>query len=447
MQKGSVKPPLDSPEAYLGSKLIVSNLEEAYHLRDREVQIENSPPYTRVKILTVVGARPNFMKVAPIIRAVREHNRVGKGPSVHHLLVHTGQHYDALMSDQFFADLDLPEPDVHLGIGSGSQGSQTAEILQKFEDILLSQSPDVVIVVGDVNSTVACALATAKLPVESTRTKPLLAHVEAGLRSFDRNMPEEINRVLTDHMADLLFVTEPSGVENLEREGIPAGRIHFVGNTMIDSLLGLRDRADGSPILRELGLIEANGSKSSILHYSVLTLHRPSNVDKPEAFRQILEGISGLSRRMPIIFPVHPRTRKRIDEFGFDQYFQEAGQKGSDGIRLIPPLGYLDFLCLMKNAVLVLTDSGGIQEETTCLGVSCVTLRENTERPVTIEHGTNLLAGISVAGVRAAIARQLSRCQRICIPEKWDGKAAQRIVSILASSVRNMGDSFAEGLR
>ena len=416
-------------------------------MREKEVQIENPRPDARVKILTVVGARPNFMKVAPIIRAVREHNRVGEGPSIQHVLVHTGQHYDALMSDQFFADLDLPEPDVHLRVGSGSQGSQTAEILQRFEAVLLSESPDVVIVVGDVNSTVACALATAKLPADSSRRRPLLAHVEAGLRSFDRNMPEEINRVLTDHMADLLFVTEPSGVENLQREGVPTEKIHFVGNTIIDSLMGLRDRADGSPILSELGLIGANRSNGSILTYSVLTLHRPSNVDKPEAFRQVLGGISELSRQMPLIFPVHPRTRKRIDEFGFDQHFREAGQKRSDGIRLISPLGYVDFLCLMKNARLVLTDSGGIQDETTCLGVSCVTLRENTERPATIEHGTNLLAGASVAGIRVAIARQLSRRQRIRIPEKWDGKAAQRIVSILASAVRNMGGSFAEVLR
>jgi UDP-N-acetylglucosamine 2-epimerase (non-hydrolysing) len=387
-----------------------------------------------IKIISVVGARPNFMKVAPIIRAIDEHNKRGIGPEIQHLLVHTGQHYDALMSDRFFTDLALPKPDVHLGAGSGSQASQTAEILQKFENVLVQEYPDAVIVVGDVNSTVACALATAKFPLAPGRRRPLIAHVEAGLRSFDRAMPEEINRTVTDHLADLLFVTEKSGLVNLRREGIPPEKIFLVGNTMIDSLLIFKDRANESPILNQLGLCvgtSKNGGRHSARPYALLTLHRPSNVDEAEAFRNILSGLSELSRKLPIIFPVHPRTRKRLEEFQFGEYFQTGATENRNGIRLIDPLGYVDFLCMMKNARLVLTDSGGIQEETTCLGVPCVTIRENTERPVTVRHGTNVIAGMTVEGIRKAIARQLSRTRRASIPEKWDGKTAQRIVEIL----------------
>jgi UDP-N-acetylglucosamine 2-epimerase (non-hydrolysing) len=392
-----------------------------------------------IKLLFVVGARPNFMKVAPIIRAVREHNDRKMCSHVEHVLVHTGQHYDALMSDQFFADLKLPEPDVHLGIGSGSQAVQTAGILEKFDLVLSQQCPDVVIVVGDVNSTLACALATAKLTATSNAPRPLLAHVEAGLRSFDRAMPEEINRVVTDHLADFLFVTEKSGVVNLRREGIPSEKIFFVGNTMIDSLLTYKNRADESPVLKNLGLHtgdNTNGKRAGAKRYALLTLHRPSNVDEPEAFQAILKGLSDLNGQIEVIFPVHPRTRKRIAEFGFESYFQGNAAVGPTGIRLIDPLGYLDFLCMMKNARLVLTDSGGVQEETTCLGVPCVTLRENTERPVTVKHGTNVIAGTSSSGIRRAIAHQLTRKTRPCIPEKWDGKAAPRIVAVLARSAR-----------
>jgi UDP-N-acetylglucosamine 2-epimerase (non-hydrolysing) len=393
---------------------------------------------TKIKVLTVVGARPNFMKVAPIIQAIRHHNKQAHGAAIEHVLVHTGQHYDALMSDRFFDDLGLPKPDVHLGVGSGSQAAQTAEILQKFENVLSSEAPDIVIVVGDVNSTVACALATAKLPAVTGKLRPLLAHVEAGLRSFDRGMPEEINRVVTDHLADMLFVTEPSGLANLQHEGIPSDKVFFVGNTMIDSLRSFEVRADQSPILDQLGLrarAPQNGGVPPIRPYALLTLHRPSNVDEAEAFGNILEGLLDVSRELPIIFPVHPRTRRRIAEFGFGRYFQEDAREKARGIGLTDPLGYVDFLCMMKNARLVLTDSGGIQEETTCLGVPCVTIRENTERPVTVEHGTNVLAGTSVAGIRGAIARQMTRKHEVCAPDKWDGKAADRIVSIIAAKV------------
>lgn len=390
-----------------------------------------------IKIVSVVGARPNFMKVAPVIRAIHEHNEKGTSPFIRHLLVHTGQHYDSLMSDQFFADLGLPKPDVHLGAGSGSPAGQTADILSKFEKVLLGESPDVVVVVGDVNSTLACALATAKCSVAPGQPRPLVAHVEAGLRSFDRTMPEEINRIVVDHLADLLFVTERSGLANLRREGISSAKVHFVGNTMIDSLRSFQAAADTSTVLDRLGLrygSEGNGKHKTARPYVLLTLHRPANVDDRKAFQTILEGISKLGREFPIIFPVHPRTRKRIQEFGFEG--DCLGKVGSEGgICLVDPLGYVEFLSLMKNARLVLTDSGGIQEETTSLGVPCVTIRENTERPVTVKHGTNVLAGISVSGIRKAIARQLVRKKRTHIPEKWDGKAARRIVSILARSI------------
>lgn len=393
--------------------------------------------HAEIKILTVVGARPNFMKAAPIIRAIEKHNGGRKDRRIRHLLVHTGQHYDAIMSDRFFADLGLPKPDMHLGVGSGSHGEQTAQILTKFEALVSQEKPHIVVVVGDVNSTVACALATAKVSTVPGGRRPLIAHVEAGLRSFDRNMPEEINRVLTDQLADLLFVTEKAGLTNLRREGVAREKIFFVGNTMIDSLLAFKKQAEQSRVLDHLGLRagnNGNGNRRSIKHYALLTLHRPSNVDGRESFQQILEGLSELARDTEIIFPVHPRTCRRIDEFGFQNYFNDRSNGHNGGIRLIDPLGYLDFVCVMKNAHLVLTDSGGIQEETTCLGIPCVTIRENTERPVTLTHGTNVLAGISSAGIRKAIARQLTRKMKPCVPEKWDGKTAQRIVATLSKT-------------
>ena len=362
-----------------------------------------------MKVVTVVGARPNFMKAAPIIAAIRERNRAvpqsdtamihaRPGVTFNHLLVHTGQHYDALMSDSFFADLNLPNPDVHLSVGSASHAMQTGEIMQRFEGVLLREKPDVVIVVGDVNSTIACALVTSKITFDSTGTRPLLVHVEAGLRSFDRSMPEEINRIVTDHLCDLLFVTEESGVRNLRREGIEPSKVHFVGNTMIDSLLAFKDRAEASTVLDRLQLRapgNSNSDANSVIRYSLLTLHRPANVDDPGTFRNIIAGLESLGKECPIVFPVHPRTRQRIVEYGLesslevDDQLETGGSKRvRHGLVLTEPLGYLDFLCLMRHAAIVVTDSGGIQEETTCLGIPCVTVRENTERPVTIESGT-----------------------------------------------------------
>jgi UDP-N-acetylglucosamine 2-epimerase (non-hydrolysing) len=406
------------------------------------------------RIMTVVGARPNFMKAAPILAAVQRHNAAGAMPGeaaraaprshIHQLLVHTGQHYDASMSEQFFADLNMPRPDVHLDVGSGSHSVQTAEIMKRFEPVLLEWRPDAVLVVGDVNSTLACALVTSKMAFDDQGARPLIGHVEAGLRSFDRSMPEEINRILTDHLSDLLFVSEPSGCVNLQKEGIASQKVHFVGNTMIDTLLAFRCRADDPAFLKSLGLVENNSKKldaAAQRPYALLTLHRPANVDNREAFHGILEGISGLARKWPIIFPAHPRTQKRITEFGFAKYFAGlANHTDADsslipvpalGIRTISPQGYLHFVCLMKNASLVITDSGGIQEETTILGVPCVTVRDSTERPVTIDCGTNLLAGTSARGIQDAITRQMERKRSGRIPEKWDGHAAERIVSIL----------------
>lgn len=386
-----------------------------------------------MKIVSVVGARPNFMKVAPLVAAIDRYNAEapayasGDAPQIEHMLVHTGQHYDEAMSGSFFKDLGLPAPDVHLGVGSGSHAAQTAEIMKRFEPVLLDLRPDVVLVAGDVNSTVACALVASKAASASgARTR--VAHMESGLRSFDRSMPEEINRILTDHLSDLLFVTEPSGLKNLAHEGIPAEKVFFVGNTMIDSLVASRNRARRSDILQRLGLLQSCGSAIPL---ALLTLHRPANVDNREALIEILEGLRDLASAMPVVFPAHPRTRSRITEFGLDTYF--GGSPSSSGIMLTGPLGYLDFLCLMSHAVLAATDSGGIQEETTCLGVPCVTLRDNTERPVTITEGTNMLGGVGRQGIREAITKQLRSGRRGHIPEKWDGRAAGRIVSVLAA--------------
>jgi len=399
-----------------------------------------------MKIMMIVGARPNFMKAAPILAAIAAHNqkltKTATGEKLVCTLVHTGQHYDARMSDAFFSDLQMPHPDVFLGAGSGSHAVQTAEIMRRFEEVVLRENPDVVVVVGDVNSTLACALVTAKIVLPGGQARPLIAHVEAGLRSFDRAMPEEINRVLTDHLCDLLFVTEESGLRNLEREGVPQERVFFVGNTMIDSLLKYKDQADASPALDRLGLrVPAEkGKPAQIKPYALLTLHRPANVDDPATFQEILAGLDELMSSHPVVFPAHPRTQKQIEQCGLQSYF--AGDTKADGsashvapsagILMTGPQGYLDFLCLMKNARLVVTDSGGIQEETTCLGVPCVTVRENTERPVTVECGTNLLAGVAQGGIRESIARQLEARPGQQAPYLWDGRAAERIVEILA---------------
>jgi UDP-N-acetylglucosamine 2-epimerase (non-hydrolysing) len=415
---------------------------------------------TTAKILTVVGARPNFMKAAPIIAAIRVHNEcLGVSPhprdgsdshiALQNVLVHTGQHYDEAMSDQFFSDLNIPRPDIHMGVGSGSHAAQTAEIMKRFEEILLRERPDFLIVVGDVNSTLACALVAAKISFGGNRTRPLIAHVEAGLRSFDRDMPEEINRILTDHVADILFVSEESGLRNLRQEGISDEKVHFVGNTMIDSLLAFKGKADESRILESLGLRQvqpSNGSANGTTRYALLTLHRPSNVDQRAIFLNILEGLEELSTSCPVIFPVHPRTQKRINEFGFERFFdaknacedgEKSGSTRANGrIRLVDPLGYLDFLCLMQHATVVVTDSGGIQEETTCLGIPCVTVRENTERPITVKLGTNVLAGASRDGIRQATRRQLESKVVGTVPEAWDGKSAQRILDVICGEIR-----------
>lgn len=383
-----------------------------------------------MKVMIVVGARPNFMKAAPILRAIAANQQAED--AIAPMLVHTGQHYDVTMSDAFFKDLNLPEPDVYLGVGSGSHATQTAEIMRKFEAVLEAERPEIVVVVGDVNSTLACALVTAKISFASSGRRPLLAHVEAGLRSFDRTMPEECNRVLTDHLSDLLFVTEPSGMQNLQNEGIPPDRVFFVGNTMIDSLRAYENQAKQSSILRRLGLCTAN-SRSDCKGYVLLTLHRPANVDHRDAFVEILEGLQEVEQK--IIFPAHPRTQKKIRELGLESYFEKVEEarcfNRSAVIETIDPLGYIDFLCLMKHASLVITDSGGIQEETTCLGVPCVTVRDTTERPITVSVGTNVLAGTHCNGIRQAIRKQQSHYGKASIPELWDGKAGDRIVEAL----------------
>ncbi len=359
-----------------------------------------------MKIINVVGARPNFMKIAPIMAAYREAGELTP------LLVHTGQHYDEKMSDLFFRELGIPRPDINLGVGGGSHAVNTAEIMKAFEPVCLSERPDAVLVVGDVNSTIACGLVAVKLGIR-------LIHVEAGLRSFDRTMPEEINRLLTDSISDILFCTEQSGVDNLMREGVDPARVHLVGNVMIDTLLANRAKADRSLVLEELGLT-AGG-------YGVLTLHRPSNVDDAEVFGRIVAALEVIGRDLPIIFPVHPRTRNNM---GGTPNWQRL--EAIPGMRLIDPVGYLDFLKLMAEARIVLTDSGGIQEETTILGVPCLTLRENTERPVTAELGSNRLVGTATEAILAGCRDALAATGQAQVPPLWDGQAAGRIVRILS---------------
>ena len=362
-----------------------------------------------MKILCVAGARPNFMKIAPLMAAFRARNGIDP------ILVHTGQHYDERMSDLFFRQLEIPAPDINLGIGSGTQAWQTAEIMKAFEPVLLEQRPDVVLVVGDVTSTIACGLVAVKLGV-------MLVHVEAGLRSFDRAMPEEINRVLTDAISDLLLCTEQSGVDNLLREGVAPDRIALVGNVMIDTLLKNREKAASSPILEDLGLVGGD--------HAVVTLHRPSNVDDEAIFGRLLDALEVVQAERPVIFPIHPRTRQRLASTNLGRRVEAM-----KGMRLVDPLGYLEFLRLLSTARIVLTDSGGVQEETTILRVPCLTLRENTERPVTVAMGTNLLVGTDttriVAAYREALARDTDAAQ---VPPLWDGGAAERIVDrILAA--------------
>ncbi len=380
-------------------------------------------------IMHIVGARPNFMKIAPLIRAIEKHNQISH-LKLRQILVHTGQHYDEKMSALFFDHLGLPRPDIDLGVGSASHAVQTAEIMKRFEKVLLEHRPDAIIVVGDVNSTIACALVAAKIEyTDHYRRRPLIVHVEAGLRSFDRTMPEEINRLLTDQISDLLFITEESAKENLLREGIAEDKIFFVGNVMIDTLLQHLEKAKQSDILERLGLKEKR--------YALLTLHRPSNVDYKETFLQILEALKEISQTIPIIFPIHPRTQQRVKSFGLERFFSGfLGGHNDSQIRTIEPLGYLDFLKLMSLARLVLTDSGGIQEETTVLGVPCITIRENTERPVTIKEGSNTLVGTNKEKIIAAAQAVLNGAfAKRKIPPLWDGRAAERIVPILAQKL------------
>jgi len=346
------------------------------------------------------------MKVAPLHKAFQKY------PSIVHRIVHTGQHYDANMSKIFFDDLELPHPDVYLGIGSGSHAVQTAKIMVEFEKIVLAEKPDMVVVVGDVNSTVACSLVCSKLLIP-------VAHVEAGLRSFDRAMPEEINRIITDSIADLLFVSERSGLSNLRTEGIPDSKIFFVGNVMIDSLIDFKDKAGRSTIRKTIGV---EGKQ-----YAIVTLHRPSNVDVRENLASILTMLEKISKRHAVIFPVHPRTRKMIGEFKLVEKLRL-----NTNIILCDPLGYLDFLCLLESASLAITDSGGIQEESTYLGIPCFTMRENTERPVTVSEGTNTLMGFDYekSAIEAEAAFQ-GKHKKGHIPEFWDGKTAERIVKII----------------
>lgn len=360
-----------------------------------------------IKIIFVCGTRPNFIKIASIMRAFNEND------AFETLLVHTGQHYDTKMSHLFFEDLNIPRPDVNLEVGSGSHAVQTAEIMKRFEPVVLEFKPDYVLVVGDVNSTIACGLVAVKLGIK-------LIHVEAGLRSFDRTMPEEINRIVTDSISDLLFVTEQSGIDNLKNEGIDSGKIHLVGNVMIDTLLANREKSQGSTILEQLHLEKEK--------YAVITLHRPSNVDSLDNLEKILAAFGVIQKDIKLIFPIHPRTRNNLD----GTYLHDHVKKMHNLI-LLEPVGYLDFLKLMSHAVLAITDSGGIQEETTILGVPCMTLRENTERPVTIKEGTNQLVESKTENIlsvyRKLKAKEFNVSGRI--PRYWDGQAAGRILEII----------------
>lgn len=360
----------------------------------------------RTKILHVVAARPNFMKIAPVMQAI------GRAGFADQRLVHTGQHYDAAMSDVFFSELGIPQADIHLGAGSGSHAEQTARVMVTFEKVCEEERPDLVVVVGDVNSTMACAIDCAKLRIPC-------AHVEAGLRSFDMAMPEEVNRVVTDRLCEILFTPSADADENLRREGVDAARLFRVGNVMIDTLLTHLPRA------RETRAFEKARVRPG--EYAVVTLHRASNVDDPDLLRRLLEALEQIQRRLPVVFPVHPRTQARLRSFGLGPRLDALRD-----LRLTDPLGYLDFVGLISHAKLVLTDSGGLQEEATVLGVPCLTLRENTERPITLVEGTNELVGTDPAAIVAATSRILDgpiRPHRA--PALWDGKASDRIADVL----------------
>jgi UDP-N-acetylglucosamine 2-epimerase (non-hydrolysing) len=364
------------------------------------------------KIISVVGARPNFMKIAPIHRAFKKYS-----DSVQHLICHTGQHYDQKMSKVFFDELELPKPDFYLGVGSGSHAEQTARVMIEFENILLTEKPDLIIVVGDVNSTIACCLTAAKLNIRTV-------HVEAGLRSFDREMPEEINRILTDTISDLLFVTEQSGIDNLRNEGVSKNKVFLVGNVMIDSLIHFLAKTDSKTVLEKYKVEKDK--------YVLVTMHRPSNVDSPEQLIKIVDMLNVISKQTSVIFPVHPRTRKNLESFSLDK-------KILSSVILTDPIGYLDFINLIKNCSLVITDSGGIQEETTFLQIPCITTRTTTERPITVELGTNQLVGADFGIAQKAALEVLSGNKKHGnIPQLWDGKAAERITQIISDNLNNI---------
>jgi UDP-N-acetylglucosamine 2-epimerase (non-hydrolysing) len=357
------------------------------------------------KVLHIVGARPNFMKAAPIHKAI-----AGRG-QLAQVLVHTGQHYDVKMSDVFFTDLGMPAPDVYLGIGSGSHAEQTARTMIELEKVFLREKPDLVSVVGDVNSTLAGALVASKMGIR-------ISHVEAGLRSFDMSMPEEVNRIVTDRLADLLLTPSPDADANLLKEGVNPARIHLVGNVMIDTLLTSKARAEQLSTLKDLGLTPGG--------YAVCTLHRASNVDDPKVLGGLLSSLAHVSSRVPVIFPVHPRTRKMLADHGLGGMLER-----SPGLKLVEPMGYLEFLALTSQARLILTDSGGLQEESTALGVPCLTLRENTERPITVEQGTNLVVGTDPVRITEEAERALNgQGKQGRVPALWDGRTAERIAEL-----------------
>ena len=358
-----------------------------------------------MRILNVVGARPNFMKIGPI------HRQLASDSFFEPVLVHTGQHYDERMSDIFFRQMELPEPDIYLGIGGGSHAVQTARIMQEFEGVLEGEHADPVVVVGDVNSTLACSLVAVKMHIP-------VAHVEAGLRSRDRSMPEEINRIVTDSISDYLFVTEQSGIDNLRVEGIPDEKVFFVGNVMIDSLVHFMPRARESSVAATYGLQDGQ--------FALMTMHRPANVDNAEGLKALVEILNRISSEMSVVFPMHPRTRLRISEFGLNDQVDAL-----ENVQLIDPLGYLEFLDLMSRAAVVVTDSGGIQEETTFLKVPCLTLRDSTERPVTVELGTNRLLALDPSAVVEAFREVRANPPSGEIPPLWDGRAAERIVQVM----------------
>jgi UDP-N-acetylglucosamine 2-epimerase (non-hydrolysing) len=361
-----------------------------------------------IKIICACGARPNFIKIAPLMQAFRQNSQFKA------LLVHTGQHYDENMSELFFKQLEIPHPDINLEVGSASHSVQTAEIMKRFEPVVLDFQPHYCLVVGDVNSTIACGLVAVKLGVK-------LIHVEAGLRSFDRTMPEEINRLLTDAISDLLFATERSAIDNLKNEGIQQDKIHFVGNVMIDTLLANREKSRQSNILKNLQLKPGQ--------FVVITLHRPSNVDNPANLTEIINAFEQIQKNIKLVFPIHPRTLKNLQQTTLVKKIESM-----KNLILIEPAGYLDFLCLVSNAAVVMTDSGGIQEETTILGIACMTLRENTERPVTISHGTNRLVHITTQDIINNFNQLKKAGFKVPhrTPELWDGKAAERIAKIIA---------------